>query len=140
MPYGSIALLNLRADERATLEIKLENSFKIGSSNAGAMVSTAEGTFISGGALGLIIDARGRPINFAADPVARIAQVADWYNVYREALKQAEQEGLDYFAPTSNPSQPSQPPTGLFPNEHQATTPPSLRENKKRGFSLGRRR
>ncbi len=140
VPYGSIALLNLRVDERATLEIQLENSFKIGGSNAGAMVSTAEGTFISGGALGLIIDARGRPINFAADPVARMAQVADWYNVYREALKQAEQEGSDDFGPTSDPSQPSQPPTGLFPNERQATNPPSLRENKKRGFSLGRRR
>jgi hypothetical protein len=139
VPYGSIALLHLRADERATLEIQLESSFRIGSSRAGALVSTAEGTFISGGALGLIIDARGRPINFAADPAARMAQVADWYNVYREALKQAEQEGSDDFAPTSDPSEPSQPTSGLLPNA-ATNEPASLHETKKRGFSLGRRR
>jgi hypothetical protein len=139
VPYGSIALLNLRADEQATLEIQLENPFRIGGSHPGALVSTAEGTYISGGALGLIIDARGRPLNFASNQEDRIAQVADWYNVYREALKQAEHEGSEDFAPNSGPAQPSQPTTGLLPSG-ATTEPATLRETKKRGFSLGRRR
>ena len=107
--YGSIALLHLRADEQATLEIQLQGGFRIGSSKAGARVSTAEGTYISGGALGLVIDARGRPIKFADDAEARLAQVTDWYNVYRQALKQVEEDGSEDFAPASGPSQPGEP-------------------------------
>jgi hypothetical protein len=136
--WGSIALLNLRADEQATLEIQLQSGFKIGSSKAGALVSTAEGTYISGGALGLIIDARGRPIKFAEDTEARMAQVTDWYNVYRQALKQAEADGTEDFAPASGPVPPGEP-GGLTANS-AVDQPASLRETKKRGFSLGRRR
>jgi hypothetical protein len=136
--YGSIALLNLRADEQATLEIQLQGGFRIGSSKAGALVSTAEGTYISGGALGLIIDARGRPIKFAEDTEARLAQVTDWYNVYRQALKQAEADGTEDFAPASGPVPPGEP-GGLTANS-AVDQPASLRETKKRGFSLGRRR
>jgi hypothetical protein len=138
VPYGSIALLHLRADEQATLEIQLQGGFKIGNSKAGARVSTAEGTFISGGALGLIIDARGRPIRFADDPEARIAQVTDWYNVYRAALKQADEEGTGDFAPASGPSQPGEP-GGLLANS-ATDQPASLQETKRSFLSLGRRR
>ncbi len=138
VPFGSIALLHLRADEQATLKIQLQSNFRIGSSKAGALVSTADGTYISGGALGVIIDARGRPIRFADGPETRIAQVTHWYNVYREALKQAEAEGSEDFAPASGPSQPGQP-GGLLANS-ATDEPASLRETKRRGFSLGRRR
>ena len=113
VPYGSIALLPLRADEKASLEIRLGNAFRVGSSERGAIVSTAPGKEISGGALGLIIDARGRPIHFAADPTARQEQVASWYNVYKAALQQAEEEGSDDFAATSGPSQPAAPTDSL---------------------------
>ncbi len=116
VPFGSIALLPLRADERAGLEIKLAPQFRIGSSERGAIVSTAPGREITGGALGLIIDARGRPIHFAPDQPAREKQVADWYNVYRAALQQAEQEGSDDFATTSGPSVPAEPSGGLLSN------------------------
>ncbi len=116
VPFGSIVLLPLRSDEKASLEIKLGGSFRIGSSERGAIVSTAPGREITGGALGLIIDARGRPIHFAPDATARQEQVAGWYNVYRAALQQAEQEGSDDFATTSGPSQPAQPAAGLLSN------------------------
>lgn len=114
VPFGSIALLPLRSDEKAALEIKLAGPFRIGSSERGAIVSTAPGREIMGGALGLIIDARGRPIHFAGDTNSRQEQVAGWYNVYRAALQQAEQEGSDDFATTSGPSLPTQPSTGLM--------------------------
>jgi hypothetical protein len=106
--------LPLRSDEKAALEIKLAGSFRIGSSERGAIVSTAPGREIMGGALGLIIDARGRPIHFAGDASSRQEQVASWYNVYRAALQQAEQEGSDDFATTSGPSVPTRPSTGLI--------------------------
>lgn len=138
VPYGSIALLNLRAGEQAALDIQLGGGFRIGNSKAGARVSTAEGTTISGGVLGLIIDARGRPIKFADDPEARIAQVTGWYNVYRAALKQTEQDGSEDFAPVSGPSQPGAP--GGLTADTATGQPASLQETKRRAFSLGRRR
>lgn len=113
IPFGSLVLLPLRPDERASLEIKLSNNFRIGGSDRGAVVSTAPGREITGGALGLIIDARGRPIYFADTPETRQQQVAAWYNVYREALRQAEEDGSDDFVTRSGPSQPAQPVTGL---------------------------
>ncbi len=109
VPFGQIALLPLRADERASLEIRLGGAFRLGRSERGAIVSTAPGKEITGGALGVIIDARGRPLRFAHEGPERIKQVADWYNVYREALKQAESDGSDDFASTSGPSAPSTP-------------------------------
>ncbi len=114
VPYGSVALLPLRADEKASLEIQLGNAFRVGSSERGAIVNTAPGKEISGGALGLIIDARGRPIKFAADPTARQEQVAGWYNVYKAAVQQAEEEGSHDFATASGPAQPVQPTGSLI--------------------------
>ncbi|MEI6045532.1 MAG: hypothetical protein WCS37_14380, partial [Chloroflexota bacterium] len=43
-------------------------------------------------ALGLIIDARGRPIKFATDLAQRRLQVQSWHEVYSLALQQAENE------------------------------------------------
>jgi hypothetical protein len=110
---GNIYLLPLRPDEKASLEIKLSGNFRIGASDRGAIVSTPAGREITGGALGLVIDARGRPIRFAPTPAQRLEQVQGWYNVYREALKAAEEEGSDDFVTRSGPSEPIQPGAGL---------------------------
>ncbi|HEX2914023.1 MAG TPA: glutamate mutase L [Chloroflexia bacterium] len=141
--YGSIALLPLRSDEKASLEINLGSAFRIGNSERGAVVSTTPGREIVGGALGLIIDARGRPIKFASDPKARMEQVAGWYNVYRNALQQAEEEGSNDFATTSGPSQPQQPAAALVPNGSSSSSNEPVEAEQKparRGLSLGRKK
>ncbi len=104
VPYGSIALLPLRSDEKATLEIKPEGNFRIGRAERGSVVRTA-GQEMRGGALGLIIDARGRPIHFMSDLAQRRAQVQSWHDVYRTALQQSEnEESLEFSGSLSNPS------------------------------------
>ncbi|MEI6045865.1 MAG: glutamate mutase L, partial [Chloroflexota bacterium] len=55
VPYGSITLLPLRSDEKASLEIKPEGNFRIGRVARGSLVRTAAGQEMRGGALGLII-------------------------------------------------------------------------------------
>ena len=141
VPYGSIALLPLRADEKASLEIRLHGSFRVGSSERGAVVTTAPGKEIAGGALGLIIDARGRPIRFAADPTARQEQVAGWYDVYKTALAQAEEEGSDSFVTTSGPSQPVQPTDIVVSGSSSGNSRPEKpAAPKSKGVGLGRKK
>jgi len=91
VPYGEIAVLPLRSDEQATLEIQPARGFRIGNAAPGVPVSTQE--FVSGGSVGIIIDARGRPIRFPAGANQRQETVARWFSAYRNALQQAENEG-----------------------------------------------
>ncbi len=61
--YGSIMVIPLGPSERATLELRPTRRFDIGLGEPGRGV-TAEA---EGGLLGLVIDARGRPLDFPAD-------------------------------------------------------------------------
>jgi hypothetical protein len=124
VPFGSIALLPLRSDEKASLEIKPEGNFKVGRVGRGSVVRTAAGQEMRGGALGLIIDARGRPLRFTGDPAQRRTQVQGWHEVYRNALQQAEnEEVVEFSSGISNPSV-GQPMTELVT---QGGTPLDLR-------------
>ncbi len=38
---------------------------------------------IHGGTLGVVLDARGRPLQMAPEPAARVAQLENWYETYR---------------------------------------------------------
>jgi hypothetical protein len=72
--YGSIAVIPLGAGERATLELRPARRFDLGLGEPGRGV-TAEA---EGGILGLIIDARGRPLELPADGEGRRELVGEW--------------------------------------------------------------
>ena len=72
--YGSITVIPLGTGERATLELRPTRRFDMGLGEPGRDV-TAEA---EGGILGLIIDARGRPLELPSNDEGRHELVAEW--------------------------------------------------------------
>ena len=69
--YGSIEVLPLSADETATLELQPRRGFRTG--HGGGPIT------VHGGEVGLIIDARGRPLRLPSDPEACRRQMQKWF-------------------------------------------------------------
>ena len=65
--YGQLVLLPLRQGEHARMTLRPERGFDVGFGGRGK----AGALRVAGGALGVIIDARGRPIELSQDPVRR---------------------------------------------------------------------
>jgi hypothetical protein len=72
--FGSIELISLEPGEKASLELRPAPRFDIGLGQWGKG-ARAE---VEGGLLGLIIDARGRPLNLATNPESRREQLRTW--------------------------------------------------------------
>lgn len=72
--HGSLELIPLTQEQKAEIEVRPTRGVELGKTKNG--IFKAE---IEGGALGLIIDARGRPVTLPADPDARRSQVQKWY-------------------------------------------------------------
>jgi hypothetical protein len=72
--YGTVKVIRLAAGERATLELHPTRRFDMGLGEPGRGV-TAEA---DGGILGLVIDARGRPLELPADVAERRKTVQAW--------------------------------------------------------------
>ncbi|MEI7553785.1 glutamate mutase L [Candidatus Chlorohelix sp.] len=108
--YGDIEIIPFYSDEEATLEIIPAPGFRIGSAAAGVPIRSQE--FINGGSVGLVIDARGRPLHFPSNSDERQELVAHWYSAYRNALQRAEQDnqgGYSLQALNNSKAPPSQP-------------------------------
>ncbi len=65
--YGQLVLLPLRQGEHARMTLRPEKGFDVGFGGRGK----AGALRVAGGALGVIIDARGRPIELSKDPERR---------------------------------------------------------------------
>ncbi len=72
--HGSLELVPLPAGQKASIEVRPSRDVDLGRPHAGVFQAQVEG-----GAVGLIIDARGRPITLPADAEKRRAQVQKWY-------------------------------------------------------------
>ncbi len=72
--HGTLELVPLMPGQKASLQVHTVGRVSLGGNRAG--VFKAE---IEGGALGLIIDARGRPIMLPADADKRRTKVQQWY-------------------------------------------------------------
>jgi hypothetical protein len=72
--YGSIQVIPLPPGEKATLEIRPARHFDIGLGQPGRG-ALAE---VEGGILGIIIDARGRPLRLLKDEARRQMQISQW--------------------------------------------------------------
>lgn len=82
VPYGNIEVIPLRPEQRASLKVKPGSGFHIGG-DPGKQVQTKPGEETKGGLIGLIIDARGRPLLLPSDPAARIARLRSWNEAMR---------------------------------------------------------
>jgi hypothetical protein len=83
VPYGSIEVIPLRPEQRASLRVKPSGAFRVGSDEPGKQVQTKPGEEIKGGLIGLIIDARGRPLVLPEDGPTRIAKLLEWGQALR---------------------------------------------------------
>jgi hypothetical protein len=72
--HGSIELVPLAPGQKASIEVRPVGSVDLGRTRRGVFKAQIEG-----GALGLIIDARGRPIVLPVDAGKRRAKIQQWY-------------------------------------------------------------
>jgi len=72
--FGQVALLPLRQGQHARLTVRPERGFDVGFGGRGK----AGALRVAGGVLGVVIDARGRPLELAKDPVERRESNQKW--------------------------------------------------------------
>ena len=72
--YGSLEVIPLAPGQRASLELRPTRAFDVGLGVKGRGANTE----VEGGILGLIVDARGRPLVLPADPEERRNKVQKW--------------------------------------------------------------
>ena len=74
VPYGSLEVLPLTIGHKATLELRPTRKFDIGLGAKGKGATTE----LEGGAVGVIIDARGRPLSLPATREEQQAKIQEW--------------------------------------------------------------
>ncbi len=72
---GELRLFPLAFDQQATLAMQPVKQF-----NLGAGAGTPVRREVQGGVVGLLLDARGRPLQMPADPQARVTALMRWFN------------------------------------------------------------
>lgn len=102
--HGQIARLALPPGSAGTLTLRPGAGVRIGRNPPGVEVSSNPAA-ISGSALGVIIDARGRPLRLPDDPLARQQVLWDWL-----VALGVESGPLPYAAPQPEPFAPTVAP------------------------------
>lgn len=74
LPFGELRLLPLGIDEKATVELRPAKQVDVGAGKGMAVTKEARG-----GVVGLMLDARGRPLQLSVDEKARVAALTKWY-------------------------------------------------------------
>ena len=74
VPFGAIRRIPLRADQTGILELRPHRKLDIGMGKAGIGVKVK----VRGGVLGIIIDARGRPLELPIDNRERLLRLQQW--------------------------------------------------------------
>lgn len=72
--YGSLEVIPLPFGQRATLELRPTKSFDVGLGRKGRGATTE----VEGGAVGVIIDARGRPLSLPEERAAQQEKMQKW--------------------------------------------------------------
>lgn len=75
IPGGEIRRVALDVGEKATLELLPEGGFDMGEGRSKPVTAT-----VKGGVVGLILDARGRPLSLPADKSVRVEQLRKWFS------------------------------------------------------------
>jgi len=74
VPYGSLEVIPLPTGQTADLELRPTRRFDVGLGTKGLAGSTK----VEGGVIGIIIDARGRPLPIAQDPAEQRERMQRW--------------------------------------------------------------
>ena len=74
VPYGSLEVIPLPTGQTADLELRPTRRFDVGLGTKGQAGSTR----VEGGVIGIIIDARGRPLPIAQDPAEQRERMQRW--------------------------------------------------------------
>jgi hypothetical protein len=74
VPFGSLEVIPLPTDQTATLELRPSRHFDVGLGTRGQ----AGMTKVEGGIIGIIIDARGRPLPIAENPEIQRQRMQRW--------------------------------------------------------------
>jgi hypothetical protein len=74
VPYGSLEMIPLPAGETAKLELRPTRRFDVGLGTKGQAGTTR----VEGGIIGIMIDARGRPLPIAQDPDEQREKMQRW--------------------------------------------------------------
>lgn len=72
--FGGLEILPLPSGQSARLSLQ-----PVGRADAGLGPGKSGGITVTGGAMGVVIDARGRPLQFPSDPVRRRELIKKWY-------------------------------------------------------------
>jgi hypothetical protein len=75
--YGELKLIDLKEEETAEIEIIPTRQFDVGRGKGQKMDEK-----VSGGVVGLVIDARGRPLSLHKDKVQRTEQITRWNKAF----------------------------------------------------------
>ena len=75
LKYGSLEILPLASGEEGRLNVQLLKGADIG---YGPGKSPKQGISVTGGALGVVLDGRGRPFNLPTDAVRRRELIKKW--------------------------------------------------------------
>lgn len=71
VPYGTLEVVPLPAGEEVPVSLELASGVRLDGLENGQVM-------VTGGAVGLIVDLRGRPLRLPDDPEARATQVQEW--------------------------------------------------------------
>lgn len=74
VPYGSLEVIPLPPGQTATLELRPSRRFDVGLGTRGQAGTTK----VEGGVIGIIVDARGRPLPIADDPKEQREKMQRW--------------------------------------------------------------
>lgn len=74
VPYGAMEVIPLMEGKRAVVELRPSSRFDVGLGKKGKRATTE----LDGGVLGIIVDARGRPLSLPVDGEKRRAKIREW--------------------------------------------------------------
>ncbi len=75
LAFGDLKLFSLTRDQQATVTMQPAKQVDLGNGPGQSLTQT-----VQGGVVGLMLDARGRPLQLPAEPTARVAMLTRWYN------------------------------------------------------------
>lgn len=78
VPFGALHHIPLPPGKEATLSLTAEPRFSIGDHRSGEEIVFGRATPLRGSDVGIIIDARGRPLQLPGDTASRASRVASW--------------------------------------------------------------
>jgi hypothetical protein len=74
VPFGAVEVIPLMEGKRAVVEMRPSSRFDVGLGKKGKGATTE----LDGGVLGIIVDARGRPLSLPADEERRRTKIEEW--------------------------------------------------------------